>query len=292
MVPVGFTLQPELEFLERLDELIVARADYYEVAPETLWREDAHGRLGPNGYHRRFAALRARTGKFFVAHGVGVSLGTAADGARLRRWLARVAADARTFRFRWYSDHLGATSLAGLATTLPLPLPMNARAAHVVRRRLRAMQRVVRDVGVENNVAYFLLGDALEEPAWLSGIVAAPRMHVVLDLHNVFTMAQNFRFDPDAYVERLDLSRVIELHLSGGADSDPAWLPSGRVLRLDSHDARVPEEVWALYERWAPRCPRLRGVTLERMEGTVTDADVPVLVDEIERARDLARRLA
>ena len=287
-VPVGFTLQPDLEFLERTEPL---RVDYYEVAPETLWRETPRGALEPNGFHRRFAALAAETGRFVVAHGVGLSLGSC-DGPRLRRWLARVAADAETFRFRWYSDHLGTTALAGRSVILPLPLPMTAPARAIVRRRLAALQRIVPDVAVENTVAYFLLGDALEEPGWLSSIVARPRMHLVLDLHNVFTMAENFGFDPDAWLARLDLARVIEIHLSGGADSDPAWLPSGRTLRLDGHNGRVPEAVWSLYERWAPRCPNLRGVTLERMEGTVTDVDVPLLADELARARDLARRLA
>ena len=62
----------------------------------------------------------------------------------------------------------------------------------------------------------------------------------------------------------LDLDRVIEIHLSGGADSDPAWLSSGASLTLDSHDASVPEAVWALFERYVGRCTNLRGVTLER----------------------------
>ncbi len=290
MVPVGFTLQPELEFLERCAPLI-RMAEYFEVTPETLWRPDARGALEPNGFHRRFAALTS-TGKPFVAHGVGLSMGTtaSADRARRRRWLAAVRRDHATFRFRWYTEHLGASSLGGLAMTLPMPLPMTAAAARTVRARLRAMQAVVPDVGVENNVAYFTLGAPLEEPAFLGACTRAPRTHLLLDLHNVHTMAENFGFDPDDYLARLPLERVIELHLSGGRSSDGAWLPGGRVMRLDSHDDAVPERVWSLYERWAPRCPRLRGVTLERMEGTVGDGDVPVLREELRRARTTARR--
>lgn len=41
--------------------------------------------------------------------------------------------------------------------------------------------------------------------------------------------------------------RVLELHLSGGSDSGPDWLPSRRVLRLDSHDGAVPEPVWRAF---------------------------------------------
>jgi uncharacterized protein len=292
LIPVGFTLQPEEKFLELLGKLI-GRADYYEIAPETLWAEDKRGALRPNGFHRRFAQLKAITGKPFVAHGVGLSMGTAsaADRPRTRQWLSAVGADHEVFEFLWYTDHLGATSVDGLSLTLPLPLPMTRPFASSVRRRLRQMQRVVPRVGVENNVAYFLLGSALEEPLFLRQILSARGMHLLLDLHNLHTMAVNFGFDPAEYVARLPLDRVIELHLSGGSFSDPRWLPSGKVLRLDSHDGAVPEEVWRLYEAVAPQCPRLRGVTLERMEGTVEQRHVAQLGEELARARGFARRL-
>ncbi len=110
--------------------------------------------------------------------------------------------------------------------TLPLALPPTAHAAAVVRRSLHALQAVVPDVGVENTVLYFTLGSPLDEPAFLRRVLRAPRTHLLLDLHNVFTMGQNFGFDP-AYLDRLDLAKVIEIHLSGGSPSDPAWLPSG-----------------------------------------------------------------
>jgi len=120
--------------------------------------------------------------------------------------------------------------------------------------------------------------------------VRARGCHLVLDLHNVYTMAQNFGFDPADYLRALDLRKVIELHVSGGSDSDPAWLPSGRVLRLDGHDGAVPAAVWRLLEAVAPRCPNLRGVTLERMEGTVGDGDVALLGAELERLRATVQR--
>jgi uncharacterized protein len=175
--------------------------------------------------------------------------------------------------------------------TLPLALPPTPHAAAVVRRSLHALQAVVPDVGVENTVLYFTLGSPLDEPAFLRRVLRAPRTHLLLDLHNVFTMGQNFGFDPLAYVARLDLGKVIEIHLSGGSPSDPGWLPSGRVMRLDAHDTAVPEPVWALFEQVAPRCPNLRGVTLERMEGTVEDEDVPVIRAELRRARAVLERL-
>jgi hypothetical protein len=292
-VAVGFTLQPEVEFLDLCDRLIRAEVDYYEVAPETTWRVRRDGTLEENGFHRRFREIAADTGRFFVAHGVGFSVGASArrDAGRRRRWLARLAADQARFRYRWYTDHLGASAPDGLAATLPLPLPLTATVARVVRKRLTEMSRVIGsgDVGVENNVAYFVLGDALDEASLYAACAHGARRHLLLDLHNLYTMSVNHGVDPEAWLARVPLDRVIEIHVSGGADADPAWVPSGRTLRLDSHDAAVPEEVWRLLERVLPRCPNLRGVTVERMEGTVTAADVPQLVDEVRRARALVR---
>src|SRR5262245_17477661 len=113
MIPVGFALHPDDEFLELNREIIEREAEYYEVAPETLWAEHADGSLHPNGFWRRFAELKEKTGRPFVAHGVGLSMGTrsARDALRRSRWLDRVRDDHRTFEFGWWTDHLGATSL-------------------------------------------------------------------------------------------------------------------------------------------------------------------------------------
>lgn len=293
MISVGLTLQPDDAFLDLLGAVIHEESQHFEIAPETTWRFGAGEELVENSFSRRFQAIKARTGKRFMAHGVGFSVGSGAraDAARKRRWLDQVKRDHALFDFAWYTDHLGATSLDGQAITLPVGLPMTARAAAVVRRSLRAMATVVPDVGVENAVAYFMLGDPLDEPAFLRSVLRAPRTHLLLDVHNVFTMAQNFGFDPRDYLARLDLDRVIEIHLSGGSDSDPRWLASGRVMRLDAHDTAVPEPVFQLFEEVLPRCPNLRAVTLERMEGTVTAADVPVIRAELARARALIARL-
>lgn len=289
MVDVGITLQPERRYLDLVTPLAEAAADYVEVAPETLWRRDADDRIVPNGFHREIAAFVASTKKPVVAHGTGLSLGSAhtADDERAARWIERIAADHETFRFAWYTDHLGVTTLAGRVLGLPIALPHTAEAAALVRRRLAMLQQVVPDVGFENTVFYFLLGDWLREPEWIAHALDLPRAWLLLDLHNVFTTAWNLDADPRAWLERIDLSRVLEIHVSGGRDSDPAWLPDRSTLRLDSHDDGVPEPVWELLAEWAPRCPNLRGVTVERMEGTVDAADVATLERELARAREV-----
>lgn len=299
MIAVGLTLQPDDEYLELLAPLLRDGVDYFEVTPETTWwspppGEAGAGELLPNGFHRRFLELGAQTGKPFVAHGVGLSLGTTSrrDAARRRRWLARLGEDQARFRYAWYSEHLGASSVDGQAVTLPMPLWMDGPAAAGLVRRLAAMRTAVGTVGVENTAAYFLLGRPLDEARFLRRVLASARAHLVLDLHNVYTMAANLGFLAADYLAQLDLAQVIEIHVSGGSMSDGSWLPGGRALRLDSHDAAVPEPVWRLLDQVLPRCPNLRGLTLERMEGTVTASDVPLLAEELRRLRRAAEPAA
>jgi hypothetical protein len=293
MIAIGMTLQPEVEFLDLMGGVLREETDYFQVAPETTWRERPDGELTENGFSRVFRELSATTGKPFVAHGVGFSVGSEApeDEARRQRWLARLGQDQALFGFRWYTDHLGATALGGQAVTLPIALPMTDHGAATVRRSLAQLRQICPDVGVENSAAYYFVGDARDEPAFLDEALSGPGSHLLLDLHNVLTVAENEGFSPEEYLTRVDLTRVIEIHVSGGSYSDPAWLPGGRVLRLDGHDSAVPDAVFRLLEDVAPRCPNLRGVTLERMEGTVTAADVPVLRDEMRTLRRLIGQL-
>lgn len=287
---IGLTLQPDRDYLERLYPLFESEVDLLEVAPETTWLHDpAAATLTPNSYHATFLAIGARCHKQFIAHGVGLSLGTTGDADRRDLWLTRLAADQQLFKYCWYTDHLGASALAGQAMTLPIGLPMTASSIATVRARLADMQSVVPTVGLENSAIYFTLGDPLAEPAFINAILKRDH-HLLLDLHNLHTMAENFGFDPHAYLAALDLTRVLEIHLAGGRISDPAWLPSHRSLRLDSHDASVPEPVWRLLEHLIPRCPAVRAVVLERMEGTVEAGDEILLREELRRARRILRR--
>jgi hypothetical protein len=79
---------------------------------------------------------------------------------------------------------------------------------------------------------------------------------------------------------------VIENHLPACRVCAPAWI-EGRLPRVDGLFAAIPEAVWALFEEVAPRCPALRGVTVERQEGTLEEGDVGALAEELRRARSV-----
>ncbi len=289
---VGFALHADLRYLELARDIIERDADFLEVNPEALWRS-RNGRLERNDYHALFRQIRDRSRKPFVAHGLEFSLGTPVDApgepGRVEAWLARLRDDHAEFRFAWISEHLGWQIADGLQTTLPLPLPPTDEAVAVVAARMRLLAAVAGTAAFENSANYFAFGDPAREPEFLNAVCRAASCRLLLDLHNVHTQCLNLGLDAQAYVDRLDLDAVLQIHLSGGSASDPDWLPSRRVFRLDSHDGPVPEEVWRLLEHVLPRCRNLRGIVVERLNGTFDAGQVPALAAEIRRARGILR---
>lgn len=287
---VGFALHPDLEYLELARDILEGPADFFEINPETLWRPE-QGRLVRNDYYPLYQQIRDRSRKPFVAHGLEFSVGTpvADDRPRTAAWLDRLRDDQAEFRFPWMSEHLGWQIGGGLQTTLPLPLPFTREAVEVVAERMRLLASVSGLSAFENSANYVSLGDPKNEPAFFNEICRAAPCRMLLDLHNVHTQCLNMGLDPVDYLDRLDADQVLEIHLSGGSQSDPDWLASRRVFRLDSHDGPVPEEVWTLYERVLPRCRGLRGVVVERLNGTFGPEDVAGLAEEVRRAKEPLR---
>ena len=277
---MGLLLAPDPEWLSLLAPLIRGAVDYYAVTPETLWASH-DGALVPNGFHREFLALKRLSGRPFVAHSVGWSPG-GADPARRLRWARRMLEDQAQFEFAWWTDHLGLCEVGGEVLALPLPLPMTDEAAAEVRGALSQMAEIVPVVGLENSAFPFAVGDPLLEPAFLEACLGDDG-RLLLDLHNLVCNADNLGFDARDWLARAPLDRVVEIHVSGGGPVDEPWTHG---LRLDGHDTAVPEIVWDLLLEVAPACPSLRGVTLERFEGTVGPEDVPLLHRELERIRE------
>ena len=293
---LGFSLHADADFLEIVRPIIDREAEYYEVAPEALWRPTGSG-LEPNDYFRLFEELRRRSGRPFVAHGLAFSLGSDPDDIvekrRFETWLEGLRFCHRSFQFEWFSDHLGFVYSGGRNAILPLPLPQTEEAADRVARRLRRISSVVPAVAFENPGGFFRPGPAGLDAAFWNRIIARSGGHLVLDLHNLHTESVNLDFDPLEVIEGLDLSTAIQIHLSGGSTTDPSWWKGQRPFRIDSHDGRIPDAVWNLFEEVLPRCPNLRGVLIERLNGSIEPDDAGDLGDEMQRARHLieSRRL-
>jgi uncharacterized protein len=254
---VGLAYQPQLEQFINSDRDAFA---FVEVVPDVLWND-----MGPASDPRYIADARGTAFLRTVAdlmpvipHSIGLSIGSAhrfdvehvEQMARWYDWL----------HFPWHSDHLAfhlAEHRGELNVNLTLPVVLDRESLAMIIERVREVQRRIPvPFLLENNVYYFDIVDQdFDEADFLNELCSATGCGIVLDLHNIHVNSVNRGTDPYAFLQRIDLTRVFELHVAGGMEFEGFY--------LDAHSATSPEPVWDLLDWVLPRCPHVGGVVFE-----------------------------
>ena len=202
--------------------------------------------------------------------GHGVTYSTLSEDAshRQTQWLDRVRADCAGLRLRGVSEHFGFMGVDAMDIGAPLPPPPLTEAVRVGAQALATLADTIGlPVGLENLALALSPIDVSEQPRMLAEILDRVDGYLVLDLHNLWCQAVNFGMDPIGLMERYPLARARVLHVSGGSwSTHGAWR-----LRRDTHDARVPDEVFALVPEALARCQGLEAVILEQLGLTLED---------------------
>jgi uncharacterized protein (UPF0276 family) len=261
--------------------------DFFELSPDVL----CHERVRDGARALEFDAgllddaLSATAERPIVVHGLGLSIGSASGW---NEGYLRVLDELHARRsFVWHSEHLAfllTTAPDGqpLHTGVPLPLPFTDEALALVAPRAAALgARYAETPFLLENFTYYLpdlpRDGSRDEVAFLNALTARSGCGLLLDLYNFHCNAMNFGFDPKAALARLDLSRVVEIHLAGGALHDGFW--------TDVHSREVPAPVWELLDWVVPRAPQLCGIVYEVMEEAVPLLGVDAIARQLERAQ-------
>jgi uncharacterized protein len=244
------------------------RADWFEVITENF--------LGVGGRPR--AVLEAvRADRPVVLHGVSLSIGSV--DPLDEQYLHEVRALADAVQPAWVSDHLcwGTFGRHNAHDLLPMPLTEEAL-THVVSRVAEVQERLGRRILLENVSSYLTYSaSTLTEWDFLSEVARRADCLLLLDVNNVFVSATNHGFDAGEFLRSVPVDRVAQFHLAGHSDQ-------GTYL-LDTHDASVPDPVWALYRDAVRRFGRVSSLV-------EWDDHIPPLDEvlaEAERARAFER---
>jgi uncharacterized protein len=266
--------------------------DFVEITPETLSRERRDGaaraiELVPEELERARQTCAALP---VVIHGVELSIGSAHDWNCA--YLEMLDGFQKCWPFIWHSEHLGFQTIPGeggttLEVGIPLPLPATEEAVCLVAARSEVLSRRYKVPFLLENPAYYLpelpadpeIGD---DVGLMRAITERSGCFQLLDLHNVHCNAVNLGWDSFDAIERMPLSRVVEIHIAGGSWHSGFW--------MDAHDGRVPEPVWELLEYTLPRTPNVAGVVFEMLEEHAIHLGVRAIEEELIRARDVWRR--
>ncbi|MGB9180298.1 MAG: DUF692 domain-containing protein [Pyrinomonadaceae bacterium] len=282
---VGLAFQPALRsFIESNSNLF----DFLEVVPDILWTD-----LGPDKPQRYVEDLsgtgflkKMRERLPVIPHSIGLSIGSAhrfdldhiAQIARWHDWL----------QFPWHSDHLAYNLVEheplemNVGVTLPLPYDKETLEL-LVPRILEVQSRIPVPFLLENNVYFFdFVEQEFDEAAFLNRLCELSGCYLLLDLHNLYTNCRNHGTDPYAFLNALDLRRVLEIHLAGGMEYEGYY--------LDAHSGTTPAPVWELLEWTLPRCPNLGGIVFELLGSWFVEVGDERLTDEIRRMKTMWRQ--
>ena len=261
---LGLRKEHHAEFLSTAQPV-----DFVEIISENFM--DCGGRP-----LRTLDAMRERTR--VAMHGVSLSLGSA-HGLNAE-YLAQLKALAARVNPLWVSDHLCWTGTPGFNSHDLLPLPYTEEALEICAANIAHAQDVLeRPLLVENPSSYVSFAEnTYTEWEFLAQLTARTGCYLLLDVNNVYVSGVNHGFDPQAFLAGIPADRVRQMHLAGHSAG-----PDGMLI--DTHDAPVCAEVWALYQQAVVQfgpCATM----IER------DDAIPPLIEllsELEQARKLAR---
>lgn len=174
-----------------------------------------------------------------VMHGVSLSIG--ASDPLNRDYLRDLKKLMERIEPAYVSDHLCWGSLGGEYFHDLLPLPYTGEViGHVAGRIAQVQEFLGRQILIENVSSYVSFrASEMSEWEFLAAVAEQADCGILFDVNNIFVSSVNHGFDPLDYLNGIPADRVGQFHLAGHSVY-PAY-------RLDTHDAPVCDEVWALY---------------------------------------------
>ena len=172
----------------------------------------------------------------------------------------------------------------------PLPVPRNETTLRIGQDRLKTLSEIAGvPVGLENLAFAFGLDDVRGQGEFLDELLEPVDGFLLLDLHNLDCQLRNFDCQAEDLLSSYPLSRVREMHISGGSWSESSV--ESRTIRRDTHDGSVPKEIFDLLETAIGLCPNLEAVILEQL-GTalVTEAQQTQFRDDFVRMREIVQQ--
>ncbi len=194
----------------------------------------------------RLAQLEALRAHFPLSlHGVGMSLG--AGELPDQQHLQALGKLVDRFQPGLVSEHLAWSSHDGLYLADLLPSALTRSVLDGVVNAIDMTQQTLRrQILIENPSSYLPRPDSwLPEIQFLSEVAQRSGCDLLIDVNNVFVSAHNLGFDASDYIDAIPADAVGEIHLAGHSVDDN----DGDPILIDSHGARVSDEVWTLYER-------------------------------------------
>jgi len=198
-----------------------------------------------------------------IGHGIFFSLFSGRFTKGHKDWLRHLSKVSEKFQFAHFTEHFGFMTGQDFHKGAPMSVPLTNTSLAIGRDRLMRLQNAGQcPIGLENLAFAYSIEYVKEQGDFLERLLEPVNGFIILDLHNVYCQMHNFNCSFNELKTALPLHLVREIHISGGS-----WDHSYRdqKIRRDTHDDKVPEEVFSLLEEAIPLCHNLKFVLLEQL---------------------------
>lgn len=261
----------------------------WELADDLFREQPAHVRwleIHPENYIGRAGFYeaqleRARALYPIVTHGLTLCLGT--PDAPERAYVAELRQLLRSLGARWHSEHLCWGGAGGAFLHDLLPLPQTTEAATRAAARLRELRDALEvDVALENVSTYAHPGPrGMSEVDFVLEVLERSDGKMLLDVNNVWVNQNNHGIDAKAYIDRIPVERVVQIHIAGHLVR-----PDGLII--DTHAEPVSTPVRELLAYTMKRMPEVP-VLLERDGNYPPFGELVAEVDTLDAIVEAAR---
>lgn len=249
--------RPYLKYLLDTGTESIDPADCLEVYGDEYARPDASSA-------DELARLRARY--LLIPHGLELSLGSATPPDP--DYVSRLAALIHSIGAPYYTEHLAWTHTREWRLGHLCPCRLDDVALERITGRVGRIQDTLRVPLAVENISYEMLlpGGGIAEADFLARLCERTGCGLLVDVTNVRVNAENHNFDAFAFLDRLPLDRVLQLHLVG-------YTRDARGMLIDGHAETTQSDILELARHLIERGARPHAVILER------DRSLPALPD-------------
>jgi len=209
-------------------------------------------------------------------HGVGLSVGSV-DPLN-QNHLKKIKQLVDHIQPGLVSEHLSWGSVNEQYFNDLLPMPYTDEALDHMVERVEQVQDFLGRLILIENVSSYLEYRASTIPEWefVAELSKRSGCGILLDVNNIYVNAMNHGFDARHFLQAVPVDAVKEVHLAGHTVKE---LDVG-VIRLDTHDQRVCDQVWDLYRQSVERFGNVPAL----IEWDRNLPELDILLDEAARA--------
>lgn len=200
-----------------------------------------------------------------VGHGIYFSIFSGYWSAQQEQWLQLLKEQTQQYNFDHITEHFGFMTGKDFHAGAPLSVPYTPTTLRIGQDRLRRLQEASQcPVGLENLAFAYTKEQVWQQGDFLDRLLQPVNGFIILDLHNFYCQLANFDLSFEELIQAYPLERVRELHISGGSWEKVQSSPE-KPIRRDTHDDKVPEEVFSLLKKTLPLVANLKYVVLEQL---------------------------